>query len=330
MTTAREFITLALKEAGVLGVGQTPLAEDINDSFTLLTRMLNGWQQKRWLVPGLTHVSMPGNGEKFNRIGPGQYFNCLRPREIKAAWFTQNNVSESNKVSFNLVRIWAYEDYTRLALKDLKSWPQAFFYDNAFPYGHIYIWPIPSAQYQINLAIQLPIGFNTAVAEGDFDGGEGYIDGIYPNIPLILADEKQDEGQTGFTGNFTVTGGVVTDFEIFDGGNGYKIGNQLTVNNIDLGGTGAGFLFDVTNTDGSLDSEFNMPSEYEEGIHYNLVIRLCSAYNKPTNPTTVALAKTSLNTIKRANTQIPTLMMPPALRTPKGFNIYNPDGGNIN
>ena len=39
--TARDFVTLALKEAGVLGVGQTPLPEDINDCFVLLNRMLS-------------------------------------------------------------------------------------------------------------------------------------------------------------------------------------------------------------------------------------------------------------------------------------------------
>lgn len=328
MTTAREFITLAMKEAGVLGVGQTLLAEDINDGFTYLSRMLSAWQQKRLLVPGLTHISMPGNNEEYMKVGPGQYFNCLRPRSIKAAWFTLNNASGQNVVSFPLAQIWAYEDYARLALKQLNTWPQAFFYDNAYPYSNLRVWPIPNENYQINIVLELPIGFNTTVSEGDYDGGSGYADGVYPNIPLVLLSE--DQGQSDFTGNFTVAGGIVTDFEIFDGGNGYRIGNELTVDNADLGGTGTGFLFTVTNTEGSVDSEFNMPSEYEEGIHYNLVVRLCAGYNKPINPVTVALAKSAFNTIKRANVQIPTLIMPAALRGPKGFNIYNPDGGSVN
>ena len=49
MTTARDFVTLAMKEAGVLGVGQTLLAEDINDGFTILNMMLEEWQQAKWL-----------------------------------------------------------------------------------------------------------------------------------------------------------------------------------------------------------------------------------------------------------------------------------------
>jgi len=327
MTTARDFITLALKEAGVTGVGQTPLAEDINDGFTYLSRMLLQWQKRRWLVPGLTHISMPGNNERSNKIGPGQYYNAIRPSEIKAAWFTQNNVGNQNQVSFNLVRIWSYEDYSRLALKQLNTWPQAFFYDNAFPYGNVYVWPIPSSAYTINLVTQLPIGFNTAIAEGEItDAGSAYTNGTYDAVDLTGGSE----GASGATATITIAGGEVTDVTIVDGGNGYNINDNLSVDAADVGGTGTGFTFNITNTTGSLDSVFNMPGEYEEAIHSNLVIRLCAGYNKPTNPTTVAIAKVGLNTIKKANTQIPTLFMPPALRGPQGFNIYNPDGGNIN
>ena len=89
MTTARDFITLALKEAGVIGVGQTPLAEDINDGFTLLNRMLSQWQKKRWLVPNLYEVINIGNSEKSNLIGPGKYYNTARPDKIQAAYFVQ-------------------------------------------------------------------------------------------------------------------------------------------------------------------------------------------------------------------------------------------------
>jgi hypothetical protein len=332
MTTAREFIELALKEAGVTGVGQTPLAQDMNDGFTYLSRMLAQWQKRRWLIPGLTHITMPGNDLKSNKIGPGQYYNAIRPAEIKSAWFTQSNVGNNNRVSFPLRRIWSYEDYTRLALKDLNTWPQAFFYDGAFPYGNVYIWPTPSEAYQINLVLQLPIGFSTAIVEGEFEGGDGYTPGNYVAVPLIGDGEDgfTKEGGNGATVDVTVgAGGDITNVDIVNGGNGYNIGNVLDIDTT-IVGAGTGFEFTVTNTEGSLDSEFNMPTEYEEPIHSNLVIRLCAGYNKPTNSTTVALAKVGLNTIKRANSQIPTLSMPPMLRLGGGgFNIYNPDGGNL-
>jgi len=69
-----------------------------------------------------------------------------------------------------------------------------------------------------------------------------------------------------------------------------------------------------------------MPEEYEEGIHYNLAMRLCSAYSIPVSADTRRMAKAGLNTIRVANTQIPVLGMPPGIRKERAFSLYNPDG----
>ncbi len=323
MTTARDLVTLALKECGVLGVGQDPLAQDINDSFTLLTRMMAQWQRRRWLVPGLTKVSMPGNGLISNLIGPGQYYNAIRPDKVQAAYFIQNNVGGGSPVSYPLRPIFSYEDYARIVLKELNTWPVAYFYDGAFPYGNVYIWPIPSSSYTIHLILKMPIGFNTSISEGEItDAGALYTDGVYPVIDLTGGKE----GASGATANITVAGGVVTVCEIQGGGNGYALNDVLSAAAADIGGTGSGFEFKVTGVTSSLDSEFDMPPEYEEAIHYNLAIRLCSMYQRPVKPSTGALAKVSLQTIRTANIQIPTMVMPPALNRGPAFSIYNPDG----
>src|ERR1700744_2361145 len=91
--TARDICTLALKEAGVLGVGQTALPEDINDTFTLLNRMMALWQQKRWIVPSLYDIGGVMNGAKSNPIGPGQFWNAARPTQVQAAYFLQTGNS---------------------------------------------------------------------------------------------------------------------------------------------------------------------------------------------------------------------------------------------
>src|SRR5512135_328839 len=112
MTTCRDICTMALKEAGVLGVGQTALAEDINDTFTLLSRMMGQWQNRRWFVPGLTDVSAIGNSLRSNKIGPGQYYNAIRPDKIQAAYFIQLNTGSSLTVSYPLKQIFSYENYS--------------------------------------------------------------------------------------------------------------------------------------------------------------------------------------------------------------------------
>jgi hypothetical protein len=237
MATARDICTLTLKETGVVGVGQTPLAEDINDSFTLLKRMMGQWQKKRWLVNSLTEVVAIGNGAISRTVGPGGDFDTtVTPDKIQAAYFIQLNTGP-NPVSFPLQDLFSYENYSRIQVKDLPTFPNFFFYDNKYPLGNIFIWPLPQSMYEIHLIVKSDLGF-----------------------PV------------------------------------------------------------------DLDSVMILPQEYEEAIHYNLAVRLGSLYKQPVAPATVALAKASLNTIRVANTQVPTLIMPPALRNGPSFNIFNADG----
>lgn len=322
MTTARDLISEAAKEAGILGVGQTLLAEDIDTCLKRLNAMLAQWQQRRWLVPGLTKVAALGNGLKSNKIGPGQYYNALRPDKILAAYFTQTNNS-GTPVSYSLAPVFSYEDYARLALKELQSFPGWFFYDGDYPYGNVYIWPIPSASYQINLITKLMIGFYTAIAAGVMSFvGSGLTDGSYVSVSLVGGSQNA----SGATANITVAGGIVTVFEIQSGGNNYRLNDDLTIAIADIGGTGLSPTFNITSTSSSLDSEFNMPAEYEEAIHYCLAMRICSAYQLAIPASTAGLAKVALNTIKNANAQVPTLVMPSGYNSNGGgLNIYAPD-----
>lgn len=326
-TTARDFVTLGLKEAGVTGLGQTPNSEDINDGFTLLRRMMARWQKKRWLLPNLIDVSAAGNSQKSNLIGPGQYYNTFRPNIIQAAYFKQLNSGNdvANEVSYPLTIITSYEDYARIALKNLNTWPQFLFYDGAFPYGNVFIWPIPTSAYEIHLVIKGPIDFKTQIQDGEItDAGTLYTNGVYLAVPFTNISSFGG----GATADVTVAGGVITAIDLQDGGSGYKIGDTLSFANTLIGGTGSGFEYTVTNAISSLDAIFTMPEEYEEAIHYNLVVRLTAMYQLPPNPVHGVLAKNALNDIKNQNAQIPMLQMPPALRFKRSgsnFYIFNAD-----
>jgi len=326
MATAREFIELCLREVGVTGVGQTALDQDVNDAFIILNRMLAQWQKRRWLVPNLVDVKALGNSLRSNPIGPGAYYNAQRPDKIQAAYFKQLGDQQSqNNVSYPLYPIWSYEDYAnKIQLKELNTWPTYYFYDNAFPYGNVFIWPIPTSQYEIHLILKGPIGFTTELRAGRIsNAGLGYTDGDYLDIPFFNVSSLGGAGSA----DVTVAGGVVTQIVIHQPGDGYKIGDILTLDTTLMGGTGAGFLWTVTDVVSSLDSEFNMPPEYEEAIHYNLCIRLTAHYQYDPNPVHGKLASIALNTLKVSNTQISKLQMPSSLRFGgnNGFYIFNAD-----
>jgi hypothetical protein len=75
---------------------------------------------------------------------------------------------------------------------------------------------------------------------GAITAGSGYVDGTYPGVPLT--------GGAGFTAeaSVTVAGGVVTAVVITDVGSGYEVGDVLSADAADLGGSGSGFSVPVT------------------------------------------------------------------------------------
>lgn len=323
MTTARDVITLALKEAGVLGVGQTALPEDMNDSFTLLKNMINQWQKRRWLVPALEDISHQLDGSRSYTIGATEDCDIKvsqRPNQIKAAYVVQLYTGQT-PISLPLRWITSYEDYARITVKNLTSLPDHFFYDGRWPKGNIFFWPIGSSVYEAHIIVERILAF-TGIDTGSItNAGAAYTDSVYNDVDLTGGNG------TGATANITIVGNVVTNVQLVSPGQDYVVGNQLSVAAADVGGTGAGFIWTIDTLNSNIDYEFELPEEYMEAIHYNLAVRLISMYQVPDpSPQTGVLAKVSLNTIKKANTQVPQLVMPPGLRKRGGFSLWNPDG----
>lgn len=265
LTTALDIITMARKVAGVQGVGQTPNAEDTIDGFRLLNMLLAQWQAKRWLIFHLNDVAVPiTDSRQYYTIGEGQDINVPRPDRIEAAFFrqvinglnqpnfsdfdgsfnddftgqVQPSTSGSRDVDYPLKVLSSREDYNRIALKGMGTWPYVLFYDNAYPIGYIYLWPVPSPQTYGSFQFHITLKANLA----SFD---------------------------------------------------------------------------------TVQSQIAVPPMYQEAMVYNLAMRLCDIYSTEVSPSVAALAKSSLETIRGANTQIPQLIMPAGLNQGGRYNIYS-------
>lgn len=151
-TTPQELVTLALKKTGVLAAGQTPGAEDISDAFLELNFMLAEWNRQRWMVYHLVTQSFVSTGAQSYTVGPGMNFSFpIRPDKIESAFFRQTNVAPLEP-DYPLQLVAAMEDYNRIRLKSLQTFPQYLFYDSGWPTGLAYPWPIPmSGLYEIFL-----------------------------------------------------------------------------------------------------------------------------------------------------------------------------------
>ena len=145
MTSAVDLITLALKDIGALGVGQSISPVDTADSLATLNMMLGQWQGERLSVYHLVDTSVQSTGALSYSVGVGGAFNTPRPIKIESAFARLNNIDYPCRL------IPSREDYNRIGYKTLGSMPNAVFYDAGYPLGTVYFWPLPDATYQLHI-----------------------------------------------------------------------------------------------------------------------------------------------------------------------------------
>ncbi len=143
--TALDLITLALKMAGVIGVGQSISAEDSADALSILNMMLGQWQVKRWLVYGLQAQSLVSTGALSYTLGVGGDFNQPYTDHLESAYVRMLFGTSPQQPDFPLQIINSMEDWGRIRLKTLETWPQYVFYDAAYPLANVSFWPSPPA-----------------------------------------------------------------------------------------------------------------------------------------------------------------------------------------
>lgn len=144
MSTVGDLISLSLRDSGIVGDGQTPTAQNSNDALTRLNRMVAQWNRKRWIVYDLTTIGIPSTGAESYSVGPGGDFNTPRPDRLEDGCFLrQTNTGNAQQVDYPLDLLGAKEDYNRIRLKSMGTWPSVVFYDSNWPMGTVYFWPVP-------------------------------------------------------------------------------------------------------------------------------------------------------------------------------------------
>lgn len=170
-----DLIAYSLRVAGVLGVGQTALPQDTADATTALVNMLTQWRQKRWLVFRLDNVTFPLTPGKGNyTVGPANWppgsatpntpdviaNGNFRPAGIESAYLRQvwGGAPGSYPIDFPVRKMRSRQEFDAIALKQLLSWPGAYYYDPTIPNGTVMIWPIPTqAFFEFYVAFQQAI-----------------------------------------------------------------------------------------------------------------------------------------------------------------------------
>ena len=184
--TAGDIIALCLRDSGIVGTGQTPMARDANDGLTRLNDMIAQWKRRRWMIFHLLDISKVSTGAVTYSIGDGQDFDTPRPDRLEQGNFARLlTTSEPNQIDYPLRLIEARENYNLIAMKELGSFPQAIFYDAAFPVGTIRIWPVPNTQYEIHLNVKGTLD-NFPVLTTPFNLPPEYAEAIRLNLIVRL------------------------------------------------------------------------------------------------------------------------------------------------
>lgn len=166
MTTPRALITMALKDAGIIGQGQTASAEDMSDAFIKLNQMLAQWRSKRWLVYRLSDNAFTSTGAVSYTVGPSGNFNVVRPDRIEGAYYRQVTQTAPNQTDYPLKLIQSREDYSRISLKQLSGPAEYIWYDSQFPLGSVFPWPVLQASiWALHILLKEPLPQFTSLSE---------------------------------------------------------------------------------------------------------------------------------------------------------------------
>ncbi len=159
LKTAGDLIAFALRAGGIVGVGQTPAAEDSNDGLTMLNMLLSEWQVNRWLVPDLTEAFVVATGAASYTVGAAGAFvlsyGGARPERIDGA-FARLISTGADTALFPFI---SKQGYDRVAAKTAVGPPESYFYDaQQGASGVVYFTPVPPATWELHVQAKASLG----------------------------------------------------------------------------------------------------------------------------------------------------------------------------
>jgi hypothetical protein len=189
LMTPQSLISLALRAIGVLGEGQIASAEANTDGFNVLNGMMGQWNRRRWMIYQEVDYAIPVTGAQSYTVGPGANLSIPRVDRLEFAYYRQfaQNAPGQQFVDFPLRLCPSYEDYSRIALKELTSWPTKAFFDSGYPVGTLYVNPIPTVLTDaIHIGVKQHIAQFSALVQS-INLPDEYVETIWTNLAVRAA-----------------------------------------------------------------------------------------------------------------------------------------------
>lgn len=149
--TASDVVNEACQDAMVLGPGEVLAGDVAANVLSRLNRILDNWnadQKFAYAERSDTFTITPGLNP--HTLGPTGTFNyAVRPVTIDSAAVVDTSVSPNIQIPIKL-RDWQW--YARLASPDTTAtYEVSAYYQPDWPNGSLFLWPVPTTAYGINL-----------------------------------------------------------------------------------------------------------------------------------------------------------------------------------
>jgi hypothetical protein len=154
-----DLLTNALIDAGIVGIDESIEPAYLTRAFRQANWLLSQWSAKRWLVYRIQDYSVVSTGAASYSVGLGGNININpRPDRLEYAFvrFLQSSAPGNLFVDIPLDIIQSHEDYARISVKSIGTFPYRIFYDPTLTIGTLIPWPVPQAGlYEIHVGFKV-------------------------------------------------------------------------------------------------------------------------------------------------------------------------------
>lgn len=136
--TRDDVINASLRTLGVIGVGESPVSEDLTNCSQALNILIKSWVKDGIPLWVTQDISVPCvTGQDTYSLGPTGDIVMSRPMRIVDAF-----IRDSNNLDTTLIQI-SRQEYDVLGNKFSQGIPNQFYYDNQIPNGNLILYNVP-------------------------------------------------------------------------------------------------------------------------------------------------------------------------------------------
>lgn len=183
MTTAREIITRAAQELGVVRKGEALSADEVSDGLDWLNELMASWASEALINVGRYRESFTlGTGAEFT-IGTGQTLDTALPTKILEAFIRRGDID----YTLNIINDYEYRAETFKTIQASPAWNLNYSKDPNAATGVIRLYPASSGGDELHILSEKPFTELTSANNTVFMPSAGFKRALRTNLALDMA-----------------------------------------------------------------------------------------------------------------------------------------------